>query len=450
MSINPKLSIIITSYNVQDYISEAIESILGQSIGEIEVIVVDDGSTDGSVDIIKSYEDLDSRVKSILFAENTIGGVASAANAGLEIATGDYIGFADGDDVYDFEMFGKLHRAAVKHDADLVMCQFMLQDAITGERVESDDRKNWAQIQAETPITLDHQTKKWILGFSPVPWRKIYRREMIQRGNLRFPVGDYYFEDNPFHWASVLSARNIALLPEVLCYHRMARVGQTMSDVGPNLFKLFKHHDNIRHWVVANGYEAFLPLLIEWVAKQNAWISEKASDADLPLLLAELHPIVSQYSDEEIDQLSFAKEGRTHKMLIAAKRNDPTLFGEFARLDKRKVARKRAQSRAQHIDRVDLEDVYFALMVIKKRIDKIEGMMTRAAEPDGNSQGVIALPEGGGLSLFSRFIRKLKRVGARRHSPDNTFSHAPTQPTSTMTATRRASRAATAVDSRSA
>ncbi|WP_108502371.1 glycosyltransferase family 2 protein [Paracoccus indicus] len=405
MTTNPKLSIIVTSYNVQDYIAEAIESILSQSIGEIEVIVVDDGSTDGTVGIIKSYAELDDRVKPVLFTQNTIGGVASAANAGLEIATGDYIGFADGDDVYDSEMFGKMHRAAVKHDADLAMCQFMLQNAVTGERVDSDDKKNWEQIETITSMELDDKARRRILGFSPVPWRKIYRREMVQRGQLRFPVGDYFFEDNPFHWASVLSARNVVLLPEVLCYHRMARPGQTMSNVGPSLFKLFKHHDNIHNWLMQNGRQAYLPLLLEWVAKQNAWISEKALDEDLHLLLAELHPIVSQYALEEIEGLGFSKEGRTYKMLLAARDNDLDQFSLYAKQGrKKKVASPKPPVAQQptHAARVDIEDIYFALMVIKKRIDKLEDMVSGLTEQGGAS------PEAKSRSFLEKLIRKVK------------------------------------------
>jgi len=405
MTTYPKLSIIVTSYNVQDYISEAIGSILAQSIADIEVIVVDDGSSDGTVGIIKSYAELDSRIKPVFFAKNSIGGVASAANAGLDIATGDYIGFADGDDVYDSEMFGKLHRAAVKHDADLAMCQFMLQNAVTGERVDSDDNKHWEQIETITPITLDPEERKRILGFSPVPWRKIYRREMIERNHLRFPVGDYFFEDNPFHWSSVLSARNVVLLPEVLCYHRMARPGQTMSNVGPSLFKLFKHHNNIHQWLMQNGQEAYLPLLLDWVAKQNAWISEKSLEEDLHLLLAELHPILSQYTLQDIQDLGFGKEGRTHMMLLAAKNNDLNEFSHFAKTSRKKkaAALKPTKQTSQHEARVDLEDIYFALIVIKKRLDEFEGMLATVTKQES-----AVIQEATPITFLKNLKRKVK------------------------------------------
>lgn len=406
-----KLSIIITSYNVQSYIAESIESIIGQSLEETEIIIVDDGSTDGTVNIIKSYADLDSRIIPILFEKNTIGGVASAANAGLQAASGDYIGFADGDDIYDSEMFGKLYRAAVKYDADLAMCRFALQDAVTGQRVNSDDEKNWKGIQTITALELNDAKKKEILSFSPVPWRKIYRREMLETNSLRFPVGDYFFEDNPFHWASVISARNIVLLPEVLCYHRMARAGQTMSNAGPSLFKLFKHHDNIRHWLRSSKHEEFVPLLIEWTAKQNSWISAKASNADLELLFAELRPIVAQYSHEEIARLPFPEDGRTHKMMAAVKQDRLDIFRSFA-APPEKTGRREKTGVAQatrHSAQIDLDDVYFALMVLQKRIGRLETMMATSAKPSANerSQSGDQL-SGGGATLFQRLLRMVR------------------------------------------
>lgn len=411
MKTNPKLSVIITSYNVQNYIAEAIDSILAQSLGDMEVIIVDDGSTDETPSIIKNYAELDDRIKPILFADNTIGGVASAANAGLEVATGDYIGFADGDDVYDSEMFGKLYRAAVKNDSDLAMCQFMLQNAITGERVESDDKKNWSDIETITSFDLDDSKKKKILSFSPVPWRKIYRGDMVRSRALRFPVGDYFFEDNPFHWASVLSAKSIVLLPEILCYHRMERPGQTMSNVGPSLFKLFHHHDNIRKWINGNGYKSFEPLLIEWVAKQNAWISEKASEKDLPLLFAEIKTIADQYSDEQIGRLPFSKDGRTYKMLTAAKNSSLAEFSQFAHASKGKSTAAKSKAQASSTSsRVDLEDIYFALMLINKRISGLEEKLDAVAakKRDDFSEPVSSLDERQNRGVVGSFLRRVK------------------------------------------
>ena len=129
----PRLSIIVTAYNIEPYIRESLDCVLAQTLRDIEIIVVDDGSSDGTPAIIREYAERDARIRPILFQTNTIGGGATAANAGIEAATGDFIGFADGDDLYDPTMFARLHEAAIAHSADLAMCDYQLLDARTGE-----------------------------------------------------------------------------------------------------------------------------------------------------------------------------------------------------------------------------------------------------------------------------------------------------------------------------
>ena len=83
------------------------------------------------------------------------------------------------------------------------------------------------------------QTRRQFLRFIAVPWRKLYRRSLLEDHAIRFPVSDSFYEDNPFHWFSVISARSIAVVPEVLCYHRVGRAGQTMATADERLFQIF-------------------------------------------------------------------------------------------------------------------------------------------------------------------------------------------------------------------
>ncbi|MEQ9674461.1 MAG: glycosyltransferase, partial [Roseovarius indicus] len=225
----PKLSIIVTAYNVAAYLGPCLDGIIGQTLEDIEVIVVDDGSTDGTGELVEAYAKADARVRAIRFEENTPGGVGPAANAGLAAATGDFIGFADGDDLYDPRMFGRLYDAAVAHDADLAMCRYHLMDDATGELGEPDEGRYWEPYGETTVVAMDAEQRSALLRFIAVPWRKIYRRDLVERVGLRFPEGDFFFEDNPVHWAAVLGARKVVMVPEYLCRHRVARPGQTME-----------------------------------------------------------------------------------------------------------------------------------------------------------------------------------------------------------------------------
>ena len=292
----PIVSVIVTAYNIERYIAQCLDSVIGQTLSDLEIIVVDDGSTDGTAEIIQDYARRDTRVRPILFDRNTIGGVASAANAGLDAATGDYIGFADGDDLCEPDMFGKLYAAAVAADADLAMCRYLLLDERTGATAPPADNHRWDGIESGTVWELDETHRKRLLEFIAVPWRKIYRRKMLDDRGIRFPVVDYFFEDNPFHWLSALTADRIAFVREELCYHRVARLGQTMETVDDRLLKIFEHEATIRAWLKSNGLdETYAASLLGWVAAQLSWVSPRAEGDVQRKLFDRLVPIVQSY-----------------------------------------------------------------------------------------------------------------------------------------------------------
>lgn len=328
----PRVSVIVTAYNIEGYIRHSLDSILSQTLRDIEIIVVDDGSSDATPGIIREYAARDARIRPVLFDDNTIGGVASAANAGMDAATGDFIGFADGDDLYDPTMFEKLWTAAVETGSDLAMCRYTLLDESTGTEHEPAEGDRWAPYPVRTAIDLTEATKKRVLRFISVPWRKLYRRDLVERLDLRYPVGDFFFEDNPFHWAAVVGGQRIVLVPERLCKHRVARVGQTMSSVDEKLLRIFHHHDIIRDWL--SGHDAldlYKPELLRWTTAQLAWVSQRAEGDIRTLLFERLQPIADQYDDTEISDFGQANgRGRTFAMLQKLKANDYPGFATAA------------------------------------------------------------------------------------------------------------------------
>ena len=117
-----KVSIIIPVYNMKDYLEEAIESVISQTYKNIEIIIIDDGSNDGSEKICDDYSRLDSRIK-VIHQENK--GLSAARNKGLEIMTGDYVAYLDPDDVYHPKMIEMLHDKMINEDVDCVICNFI-------------------------------------------------------------------------------------------------------------------------------------------------------------------------------------------------------------------------------------------------------------------------------------------------------------------------------------
>ena len=247
-----EVSIIVTAYNIERYIEQCLDSVAAQTLSDIEVLVVDDGSSDTTPQKIVEFCDGDQRFIPVLLPENSPGGVATAANAGLDRATARWVGFVDGDDYVEPTMFERLVNAAAACDADLAMCEYQEVVDGSGERRDPADAHRWAELTASC-YKLDVHTRRQVLRFIAVPWRKLYRRSLLEDNAIRFPVSDGFYEDNPFHWFSVISARSIAVVPEVLCYHRVGRTGQTMATADERLFQIFTHHDTIHTWLAAKG-----------------------------------------------------------------------------------------------------------------------------------------------------------------------------------------------------
>ena len=119
ISYTPKVSVIIPVYNVEKYLRECLDSVVNQTLREIEIICVDDGSTDSSLDILKEYASKDNRI-TVIGQQNLHAGVAR--NAGLAVARGEYLSFLDSDDFFELNMLAEMYNTAKKDGSDTVIC----------------------------------------------------------------------------------------------------------------------------------------------------------------------------------------------------------------------------------------------------------------------------------------------------------------------------------------
>ncbi|AIM21133.1 glycosyltransferase [Serratia sp. CY52157] len=296
-----KLSIIVTSYNIEKYIGECLDNVLAQTLEDIEIIVVDDGSKDSTPKIIESYAEKDKRIIPILMKENSPGGVATVANIGMEAATGEFIGFADGDDLYDPTMFEKLYNIAVAENADVAMCNFLEFETETGIE-NAPYEPAWATL-ANKPVwdIRSVENKKKVLELLPVPWRKIYKRKLITDNNLKFPVGKYFFEDNGFHWFVTLTSDKVCFIDEVLCYHRRNRAGQTMMAGGDRLLGVFLQHQVIFDYLEKSKMLAqYREYSLNWLVGHIAWVSQVLTPTFSTEFYETLLPHVKRYQKGEI------------------------------------------------------------------------------------------------------------------------------------------------------
>lgn len=183
------LSVIIPVFNAEDYIANCLESVLRQTLADIEVILVDDGSTDDSVKIIREHIGRDGRIR-LISQENR--GAAAARNNGILHARGDYVGFVDADDWVDEEMFEKLSMLAIKENADIVFSGYRIM-AYGREAKRAENPFGGEVLCGDDEI---FELRKNLYGGAPndqscevvpvVSWTNIYRREFLIANNLRF------------------------------------------------------------------------------------------------------------------------------------------------------------------------------------------------------------------------------------------------------------------------
>lgn len=212
------VSVVMPIYNATDYLRPALDSVISQTLREIEIICIDDGSTDRSLAILKEYQKKDNRIR---IATETNAGPAKARNNGLRRARGEYLSFLDADDFFEPTMLETLYRTAKEKDLDIAVCGYDLfenrtarfkrsipcehADVLAGGRVTG---KN------ECPDTIFQSTEGYV-------WNKLFRRDFVVEKELSFLESAQIFEDVYFTLTSLSLAERIGKCDAVLLHHRV-------------------------------------------------------------------------------------------------------------------------------------------------------------------------------------------------------------------------------------
>jgi glycosyltransferase involved in cell wall biosynthesis len=204
----PKVTIVIPVYNTERLIDRCLESVVGQSLSAIEIICVDDGSTDGSGALLDRWAERDSRIRVV---HQSNGRQGKARNAALNIAQGEYVGMIDSDDYIPKEYFERLYNATVEADAEVAMCGIVKQKRLAERTVVAFDR---AEVVCDTEQKL--RACHCPPEFHPV--NKLYRRSMIERIGLRFREGVQY-EDVMFVTRAIVESNRLVTVPNLSYYY---------------------------------------------------------------------------------------------------------------------------------------------------------------------------------------------------------------------------------------
>lgn len=211
----PLVSIIVPTYNTVKYLRECIDSILGQTYENIEVICIDDGSTDGSPAILAEYAAEDARVQ-VLSQKNLYAG--AARNAGLEVAKGEYLLFLDSDDFFEATMVEKMVASAEEHSSDVVICHSNHYDDKTGEMSSIDYCLGHLDGRSEFSGA---DMAPWLFQFCVGwPWDKLFRTSFIQQHALRFQE-QRTTNDAFFVFIALSLAGRITIVEDALAFHRI-------------------------------------------------------------------------------------------------------------------------------------------------------------------------------------------------------------------------------------
>lgn len=203
-----KISIIVPVYNVDKYLRKCMNSLINQTLKDIEIICINDGSTDNSLKILEEYKSKDTRII-LLDQENS--GQSIARNKGMEIATGEYIGFVDPDDWIDLDYYEKLYNSAIHSNSEIATAGIV--------RVTGIKKRKFLTFEKEI-ITNDNQTK---FELCDVPeksyiWNKIYKTEKIKEARLKFEEG-IIFEDCIFTPQALFFLGKMVTVPNTYYYY---------------------------------------------------------------------------------------------------------------------------------------------------------------------------------------------------------------------------------------
>ena len=249
MGVEIKISIIIPVYNTEVYLRRCMDSVCGQTLRELQIICVDDGSTDGSLCILEEYAKRDSRVQ-ILHHEHTGNGAGGVRNMGLRYAVGEYVLLLDSDDYFELDLAEKTYIKAKTVDADIVLF-----DA----RIISDNEKPKSasiivdRMIPEKEVFSREDCKKTIFQItSGMAWSRLWRRKFIEENRIRF-LDIKLYEDGFFSYTAMAMAKKIVVLREKLVNYRLFRENSLTSglDANPYYSKVF--FEMLKKYLVENN-----------------------------------------------------------------------------------------------------------------------------------------------------------------------------------------------------
>lgn len=235
----PKVSIIVPIYNVEKYIEKCLDSLVLQTLEDIQIVLVNDGSTDSSGEIAKKYAG--KYQEKMIYVEKENGGLSDARNFGIKYATGEFIAFLDSDDYVEKNAYEEMYNTAIKTGADYVECDFLWEYP---NKTKKDKQYKYTN-------------KKEMLSFvRVVAWNKLIKRELIIQNNIEFPKGLRY-EDVEFTYKLIPKINKFSYVDKEFI-HYVQRENSIANVQNERTAEIFQVLDNVINYYKDNGlYEEY-------------------------------------------------------------------------------------------------------------------------------------------------------------------------------------------------
>lgn len=248
----PKVSIVVPIYNVEKYLCQCLDSLVNQTLKDIEIICVDDGSTDSSPDIIRSYIEKDPRVK-VITKPNS--GYGNSMNRGFDLAEGEYIGIVESDDYAELDMFEKLYQTASENQLDVVKSSFYFYYSIPRERNEKYEVVSKVRSGVTFCPSTDFKAPMEMVemfNIKPSIWSAIYRKDFIREHGIRFTeTPGASFQDTAFNFKVMALAKRVQLLKDAYLHYRQDNEASSVNNPG-KIFCVCDEYEEIQRFLDTN------------------------------------------------------------------------------------------------------------------------------------------------------------------------------------------------------
>lgn len=352
-----KVSVLVPVYNVEKYLKKCLDSILKQTLKDIEIICINDGSTDSSLTILEEYSKKDSRIK-IINKPNS--GYGNSMNIGLDSAIGEYIGIIESDDFADSKMFETLYNIAKTKEADIVKSDWYCY----WTKGNSDIKANAVPKELSGRV-FSAKDKLFVLKMQPAIWSGIYKREFLKSKNVRFletPGASY--QDTGFYFKAMMQASSIIFTSEAFVHYRQDNLNSSVNNKN-KVYCICDEYNEIERYIHENR-ELITPFL-----EYSFLCRYKAYDWTIYRIAA---PFISDFIEhfaqefrriEKSDILSDCFYSNINKKEFDLLLNNSN---EFCKIFKRKIFYRKIRNLRKKIISINLNSSRKSLVLFGKQI----------------------------------------------------------------------------------